>query len=121
MGGYGALLLGEKFPDPHFGRLSRSVRQSGPAYRPTANASPGAYASAEDFATCDVVTHAGALENTPVRLRSGIDDPFHPGVVALAAQLPLGAVVTISKGCHSGPYFASQEQPSLAFLTKHLT
>ena len=80
----------------------------------------GAFASAADFVACDVVTHAGALAGTPVRVASGIDDPFHPGVVALARALPPHAVVEISKGCHTGTFFDSQEPPSLAFLAAHL-
>jgi hypothetical protein len=51
---------------------------------------------------------------------SGLDDPFHPGVVALASALPRGAVVDISPGCHSGPFFTAQEPASLAFLARHL-
>ena len=34
------------------------------------------------------MTHAGALARTPVRVASGADDPFQPGVAALAAALP---------------------------------
>jgi len=120
MGGYGALLLGEKFP-----RLVRAVAAISPAvwtsYDQARGANPGAYASAADFAACDAVTHASALADTPVRVASGLDDPFHPGVVALAAALPSHAVVDISRGCHSGPFFTSQEPPSLAFLADRLT
>jgi pimeloyl-ACP methyl ester carboxylesterase len=120
MGGYGALLLGEKFP-----RTIRAVAAISPAiwtsYGEARNANPGAYASAADFAACDAVTHTEALASTPVRVASGVDDPFHPGVVALARALPSHAAVVISKGCHTGPFFASQEPPSLAFLARHLT
>lgn len=119
MGGFGALLLGERFPD----RI-RAVAAISPAvwtsYPQARAVNAGAFASAADFAACDVVTHAGALAGTPVRVASGIDDPFHPGVVALARALPPGAVVDISKGCHSASFFDSQEPPSLAFLGRHL-
>jgi pimeloyl-ACP methyl ester carboxylesterase len=119
MGGYGALLFGEKYP-----KLVRAVAAISPAiwttYDQAHSANPGAYASATDFASCDVVTHAAALERTPVRIASGADDPFHPGVEALAAALPSQAVVDISKGCHTGSYFASQEPASLTFLANVL-
>lgn len=119
MGGYGALLLGEKFP-----QTIRAVAAISPAvwtsYRQARDVNPGAYASAADFDACDVVTHARDLSGTPVRIASGVDDPFHPGVVALARALPPQAVVVISKGCHTGPFFTSQEAPSLQFLTRHL-
>jgi len=119
MGGYGALLLGEKFP-----HLIRAVAAISPAiwtsYDQARSANPGAYASAADFAACDAVTHARALAHTPVRVASGIDDPFHPGVLALAAALPSGAVVDITQGCHTGAFFTSQEPPALAFLAARL-
>jgi hypothetical protein len=61
-----------------------------------------------------------------VRVASGYDDPFYPGVQALARALPaLGgmggaAVVDFGPGCHDGSFFAAQEPPSLAFLAGHL-
>ncbi len=120
MGGYGALLMAEKHPD-----LFAAVAAISPAvwttYAEAEGASPGAYASATDFAANDAVTHAGALRRTPVRVASGLSDPFHPGVVALVRKLPPGTVVEISKGCHTGPFFRAQEPPSLAFLARHLS
>lgn len=119
MGGYGALLLGEKFP-----HLISAVAAISPAiwttYDQARGANPGAYASAADFASCDAVTHAGALAGTHVRVASGSDDPFHPGVEALATALGPRAEIHISKGCHTGAFFSSQEPPSLAFLARHL-
>ena len=73
------------------------------------------------FAGGDAVTQAGSLANTPVRIASGLDDPFHPGVVALARALPRTAIVEFSKGCHTGDFFNAQEPPSLQFLPRHLT
>jgi hypothetical protein len=55
-----------------------------------------------------------------VRVASGYNDPFYPGVQALARALPAGAVVDFGKGCHTGPFFVEQEPPSLAFLADHL-
>jgi enterochelin esterase-like enzyme len=119
MGGYGALLLGEKYPE-----AISAVAAISPAiwttYEEARAANPGAYASAEDFAADDAVTHAPLLANTAVRVASGTDDPFHPGVLALVGQLPHGVVVDISQGCHTGPFFNAQEPPSLAFLGQHL-
>jgi hypothetical protein len=68
-----------------------------------------------------VVTHARALSRVAVRVASGLSDPFRPGVAALSRGLPAGAVVDISPGCHSSPFFAAEEPPSLAFLGRHLT
>jgi enterochelin esterase-like enzyme len=120
MGGYGALILAEKYPD-----VFAAVAAIGPAvwtsYGQARAANPGAYTSAADFADYDAVTNAGALADTPVRVASATDDPFHPGVEALAAALPRSAVIDFSTGCHTGPFFTAQEPPSLEFLAAHLS
>jgi S-formylglutathione hydrolase FrmB len=125
MGGYGALLLAEKYP-----HLIRAVAAISPAiwtsYAEAESANPGAYASAADFAHDDAVTGAAALAGTPVRVASGRDDPFYPGVQAFAAALPANpggvpAETYFGGGCHTGAFFNAQEPPSLAFLANHLT
>ena len=120
MGGYGAVLLGEKHP-----HLFSAVAAISPAiwttYDQARSANPGAYASARDFAANNAVTHARSLAGLAVRVASGDDDPFHPGVEALVKALPPGATVDLSGGCHTGPFFRAQEGPSLAFLGEHLT
>jgi pimeloyl-ACP methyl ester carboxylesterase len=119
MGGYGSLLLAEKHPDliAGVGAISPAVWTS---YAQAHAADAGAFASAATFAENDVVTHAGALRGTPVRVASGRDDPFHPGVEALARTLPGAAVVDITKGCHDGQFFSSQRTASLAFVGAHV-
>ena len=108
MGGYGALLLAEKYP-----RLISAVAAIGPAvwtsYAQARAVNPGAYASAAAFADADAVTHAAALAGTAVRVACGLSDPFYPGARALARVLPPGAVTDLSKGCHTGQFFAAQE------------
>jgi pimeloyl-ACP methyl ester carboxylesterase len=115
MGGYGALVLAEKHP-----QLITAVASISPAvwttYAEARSANAGAFASAGDFASDDVITHASALDGIPVRIASGTDDPFHPGVIALAQALPRSAVVDITQGCHDGSFCASQQHASLAFL-----
>jgi len=119
MGGYGAILLAEKYPD-----LISAVAAISPAiwtsYSEADSANAGAYASPSAFRTYDVVTHAHALAGKPVRVTSGDQDPFHPGVEALIQALPPGPVVDVSHGCHTDSFFLSQEPPSLAFLAQHL-
>ncbi len=96
MGGYGALLLAEKHPG-----LIGAAAAISPAvwttYAQARSANAGAFASAEDFASDDVITHASALTGVPVRIASGTDDPFHPGVVALAKALPRSTIVDITQ------------------------
>jgi enterochelin esterase-like enzyme len=120
MGGYGALLLAEKYPDT-FTAVAAISPAIWTTYAQAAGANASAYASPADFASDDAVTHAGSLAGTPVRVASGLDDPFHPGVVALARALPKSAVVDFSQGCHTGSFFTAQEPPSLAFLGGHLS
>ena len=120
MGGYGALLLAETHP-----RLISAVAAISPAvwttYADARSANAGAFASAADFASDDVITHAARLAGVPVRIASGADDPFHPGVVALANVLPKSAIVEIRAGCHDDSFFSSQQHQSLAFLGQHLS
>jgi hypothetical protein len=120
MGGYGAILLAEKYP-----ALISAVAAISPAiwttYDEAKSANPGAYASLDSFRSNDAVTHVGALSGKPVRIASGSDDPFHSGVVALSEVLPASSTVLIAAGCHTDPFFVSQEPPSLQFLGQHLT
>lgn len=120
MGGYGAILLAEKQPG-----LITAVAAISPAiwtdYGEARSANSGAYASYASFRSDDALTHVGALAATPVRIASGSDDPFHAGVVALAEVLPASSTVVISAGCHTDPFFVSQEPPSLRFLGQHLS
>jgi enterochelin esterase-like enzyme len=120
MGGYGAILLAERHP-----QVFRAAAAISPAiwtsYDQARSVNPGAYASASAFAAADAITHATSLKGVAVRVATGLRDPFRPGVQALAKVLPRSAVVRISPGCHSGPFFQSQLPPSLAFLARHLS
>jgi S-formylglutathione hydrolase FrmB len=119
MGGYGALLIAEKHP-----HLISAVAAISPAiwttYQQARAADAGAYTSAADFASNNAVTHASALKGIPTRVASGNDDPFFPGVQTLVRALPQDAVVDLSNGCHTGPFFLAQEPQSLEFLGRHL-
>lgn len=120
MGGYGALLLAEKHP-----QLISAVAAISPAvwisYAQARAANAGAFASAADFASDDVITHAAALAHMPLRIASGNDDPFHPGVAALTTVLPRSAIVEFTAGCHDDAFFGSQQHQALVFLGGHLT
>ena len=119
MGGYGALLLAETYPD----RIA-AVAAVSPAvwtdYHQASTTNRGAFSSVESFRADDVILGADKLVGRPVRIASGIDDPFHPGVVALSKVVPPTTSVVFSAGCHTGAFFASQEPRSLEFLSRHL-
>ena len=97
MGGYGALLLAEKYPD-----LFAAVAAISPAvwtsYPQARQANPGAYASAAAFAAGDVVTHAAALGRRPVRVASGYARPLLPGCPGARPGAAAGAVVAVGPG-----------------------
>jgi len=120
MGGYGALLLAEKHP-----HLISAVAAISPAiwtsYSEAHGANPGAFSSAAAFSASNVIDHAGTLVATPTRVASGDDDPFHPGVEAFGRAAPPRVVVEFSGGCHTDPFFTSQEPLSVSFLADHLT
>jgi pimeloyl-ACP methyl ester carboxylesterase len=120
MGGYGALLLAESHP-----RLVSAVAALSPAvwtsYEQARAANGGAFASAADFAADDVIAHAHRLSGIPVRVLTGRDDPFRPGVAALARALPAGATVTLAAGCHDDAFWAAHQHAALAFLGRRLT
>lgn len=119
MGGYGALLVAEKHPN-----LVHAVAAISPAiwttYDQARAVNAAAFTDAQAFADNDVITHAAQLARLPVRIVSGADDPFHPGVVALARHLPATAHLAVTAGCHDSAFFAEQQLPSLQFLGRHL-
>lgn len=119
MGGYGALLLAERYPDV-FGAAAAVSPAIWTSYAQARAVNRGAYASAAAFRAADAVTHAGALAGVAIRVAAGVSDPFYPGVRKLAARLPAGAVVYFGKGCHTGSFFAAQLPPSMQFLATHL-
>lgn len=116
MGGYGALAIAERNPG-----LASGVAAISPAiwtsYDQARGANPGAFASATAFEEGDVISHASTLKGVAVRIASGADDPFHPGVEKLAGVLPPSSTVVFSSGCHTDPFFYAQEPPSVRFLT----
>lgn len=119
MGGYGALALAEHHPG-----LVRAVAAISPAiwtsYDQARSVNADAYTDAAEFDAYDAVTHAAALAGLPVLVESGVDDPFHPGVVAFAAAAPSSTTVRFSAGCHTAPFFVEQEPTAVAFLDAHL-
>lgn len=120
MGGYGALLLAERHP-----AIIAAVSAISPAiwtsYAQAHAANPDAFTSRHDFAANNVITNASRLRGIAVRVAGGTEDPFYPGVQALARALPNGAVTELSAGCHTSPFFNSQEPSSLVFLTMQLS
>jgi enterochelin esterase-like enzyme len=119
MGGYGALAIAERFPG-----LASAVAAISPAvwtsYAQAHAANSGAFVSESAFEAGNVIAHADDLKGIAVRVASGVDDPFHPGVESLASVLPSESIIVFSSGCHTDPFFIEEEPPSLAFLARNL-
>jgi pimeloyl-ACP methyl ester carboxylesterase len=120
MGGYGAIMFAEHFPG-----IFRAAAAISPAifqsWGHVHYVNPGAYVNAADFAKYDAITHANELGDLPVRVASGSWDPFHPWVEEFVAELPTSDPVVFPPGGHTGQFFHSQIEPSMAFLSQHLT
>jgi pimeloyl-ACP methyl ester carboxylesterase len=120
MGGYGALNLAEHEPT-----VITAVAAVSPAvwtsFTEAQGANAGAFGSAAEFSAKDIIRHVRSLDGVPVRIASGRNDPFHPGVEALVSVLPPGAEIDVRQGCHDGGFFRSAEPAAVAFLGRHLT
>jgi pimeloyl-ACP methyl ester carboxylesterase len=120
MGGYGAIAIAEHHP-----KLARAVAAISPAiwteYAQAQGVNSGAFTNAKEFDSYNAVTHVAALADLPVLVTSGVDDPFHPGVDALAKVAPAATSVVVSPGCHTDPFFVASEPAALFFLSKHFS
>jgi pimeloyl-ACP methyl ester carboxylesterase len=119
MGGYGALAIAERYPG-----LASAVAAISPAvwtsYAQAHAANAGAFASQSAFSAGNVIKNVGSLRGTAVRVASGVDDPFHPGVESLVRVLSPRSTVVFSAGCHTESFFLEQEPPSMTFLSRYL-
>ena len=91
MGGFGAFDLARLHP----GRFCAVAGHSPALWRTGGETAPGAFDDAEDFARHDVIGTAranpDAFGDTQVWLDAGDEDPFDPGVEALAEALGIKA------------------------------
>jgi enterochelin esterase-like enzyme len=115
MGGYGALLLAERFPD----RFPVVAAASPALWRDAAATSPGAFDGALDFKAHDVFTATDRLGEVAVRIDCGRDDPFRAAVEAFAAMVP-DATLDVRHGFHDTAYWRSVAPAQAAFLGRHL-
>jgi enterochelin esterase-like enzyme len=119
MGGYGALLLAEEHPE-----LVGAVGVVSPAiwlsYEDSQLANLTAFTSATDFDRHDVVRLAPRISRTPLWVASGDEDPFHPGVEALAEALPR-AHVSYPPGTHDDTFFKAHAAHALQFTALRLS
>lgn len=103
MGGYGALLFGERHPE-----FFRAVVAASPAlWHSFGQSSGGAFDDADDYAEYDVFAHREQLTPLAVRVDCGTDDGFLGAAKDFAAGLPAANLGRFSEGFHDGPYWRS--------------
>ncbi len=130
MGGFGALLLAERFSAADgAGGMPRvaAVAALSPAifasYPDARAASAAAFDSPADFARNNVFSTLGALRHVPTLISCGRDDPFQAETVRVRARLAAltGRPVPggISPGCHDGAFWGRTMPAALAFLASH--
>jgi S-formylglutathione hydrolase FrmB len=148
MGGYGALLLAERFASAAGTRpplvTSAAARRPAPpgavpavaavaamspaifaTYADARSADKGAFDSQADFARNNVFTSISALRHVPTWVTCGADDPFQPETVLFRARL---AALTrhqvpggILGGCHDDAFWARNLPAGLQFIAGHLS
>ncbi len=118
MGGYGALMFAEQFPEI-FGASAAISPAIWLSYSEARSANAGAFFNSNAFDKYNLFNSLDSLSKVSVRIGAGVSDPFYPNVEVFAKRLPASAVIDFSKGCHTGPFFVSQEPASLLFLSKY--
>ena len=130
MGGYGALLLAERFSaaaraggQPRVSAVAALSPAIFATYPDARAANAAAFDSPADFARNDIFARLGALRRVPVLVSCGQDDPFQPETARVRARL---AVLTgrpvpggIMPGCHDGAFWGRTMPGALTFLGRN--
>lgn len=111
MGGYGAILAGERHPH----ELPIVVAASPALWSRAGDTAPGAFDGRDDFAANDVFAHPEALRRTHLRIDCGLNDPFLAATRAFAQEVP--AVVSFTAGYHDAAYWRSIAPTQVQFIT----
>jgi pimeloyl-ACP methyl ester carboxylesterase len=116
MGGYGALLAAQRHP----GLFGAVVAASPAVFRSFEDAAGGAFDGPQDFAAHDVVADFDALQDMPVRIDCGRDDPFASVCRTLLAR---GGHVEggLHEGFHEAGLWRSLAADHLRFVTERAT
>ncbi|HEX2574931.1 MAG TPA: alpha/beta hydrolase-fold protein [Aquihabitans sp.] len=116
MGGYGSLRLAADRP----AEVAAVATSSAAIWRRWEDSSPGAFDDAEDFARHDLFAAVDRLDDVPIRMACGTNDPFIGGNRALADQLT-GAATSFGAGDHRPGYWRTQVPAHLRFLAAQIT
>ena len=117
MGGYGAMLLGARLGAA---RTAAICAVSPALWTSPGAAAPGAFDGADDYAAHSVWGLA-ALNDIPLRVDCGYDDPFYAATRQFVAQLPNPPAGGFAPGGHNAAYWSTQLSPELAWAAPLLT
>ncbi len=118
LGGLGALLLASTLGS---GRTAAVVASSPALWTSYAHAEPGVFDSPSDFAAHDVFARTGPLDQIPLRIDCGTDDPFAANTKRLRAELTPTPAGGVTAGCHDDAFWTRQAAAQIAFLGHHLS
>lgn len=119
MGGYGAILAAELYPQT-FTALAALSAAMWPSRAAQASAVSDAFDSAADYARYDPYTHIRRLDHTPVFIGAGASDPFRAADVEFAHRLQTPPTTYWAAGCHDGRFWQNAAGPALKFLSIQL-
>ena len=122
MGGYGAFLAAERFPEI-FGTIcgvSVALWQTAAEQQ---HAISDAFDDANDFEHNNLLVRMNALRGKPIRISCGERDPFYANNRYLAQQLALHGVAAQSSfqaGCHDEGFWMRSAPDDFAFLVRSI-
>ena len=115
MGGYGAILMSERFP-----RSFCAVAAASPAIWTSYNAMmlgpADAFDSPAQFTKYDVIVRADALSGTAVRVDCGLQDGFYPYVKSFVDSLPKPPAGSFIPGGHDAQTWLKMAPGQVRFL-----
>lgn len=117
MGGYGAMLLGSRLGPA---RTAAICAVSPALWTSAGAAAPGAFDGPGDYAA-NSVWGSAALNEIPLRIDCGYDDPFYGATQQFIAQLATPPAGGFAPGGHNAAYWSTQLVPELVWAAPLLT
>jgi pimeloyl-ACP methyl ester carboxylesterase len=119
MGGYGALLAAERYPD-RFRAVAVSSAAIWPTHAQQQSAVPDAFDGAADFARNDVFADAGRLAGTSVSISCGAADPFIGNDRSFASRMSHRPAGEFTAGCHDEDFWRRMLPAQVRFIGRSL-
>ena len=117
MGGYGAMLLGSRLGPA---RTAAICAVSPALWTSAGAAAPGAFDGAADY-QANSVWGSAALNEIPLRIDCGFDDPFFSATQQFIGQLPTPPAGGFAPGGHNATFWSQQLTAELSWAAPLLT